>query len=67
MHSRSNEFPVAKKEAFHSERGLEDGNNFLWVFLFVCEQGENLAVWEEAAALEIRWSMCDARCGDTYR
>jgi len=52
MHGRSNEFPVAREGAFHSERGLEDRNNFLWVLFFVCEQGEKLAIWEETAASE---------------
>jgi len=52
MHGRSNELPVAREEAFHSERGLEDRNNFLWVLFFVCEQGEKLAIWEETAASE---------------
>jgi len=52
MHGLSNELPVAREEAFHSEPGFEDGNNFLWHLFFVCEQGEELAIWKETAASE---------------
>jgi len=60
---RAFEPPVADIEALHTQRGLEHRYDKWGLVLLVCQEGEDLAVWEESEIAMVRDEVTDINPG----